>query len=70
MRETMVAWHHVLVEGDEFPHIFARPTDCYCEPEVNRLGNDAMGYEHRVIRHQDMTGKARKQYAGPNFRDG
>jgi hypothetical protein len=47
-----VIWHHVMVESDEWGHVFGRPTDCYCEPEV-----DIIDGVHRVVRHQDMSGK-------------
>jgi hypothetical protein len=53
------AWHHVMVESDNFGHAFGKPTDCYCEPKIDFLGTDRMGIEHRVVRHQDMTGKRR-----------
>ena len=47
-----VIWHHVIVASDTWPHEYARPTDCYCEPEVTDLGGG-----HRVVRHQDMSRK-------------
>lgn len=48
-------WHHMAIEEDGFPHVFGGPTDCYCEPEVADLGKG-----HRLVTHQDMTGKTRE----------
>ncbi len=45
-------FHHVIVASDEWPHVYGKPTDCYCEPEVTDLGGG-----HRVVSHQDMTGR-------------
>lgn len=49
--------HHQTVAGDQFPHVFALASDCYCEPEVDDLGDDRMGIPIRLFRHQDMRGK-------------
>jgi len=47
-------WHHIAIDEDTFHHNFGLPTDCYCEPEIDLLGEDRNGVEHRIIRHQDM----------------
>ena len=52
----VVIGHHMMVASDEWPHVYGRPTDCYCEPEV-----DDLGWPHRLVRHQDMTGKPVKE---------
>lgn len=49
-----IVWHHLVVADDRFPHVLGGPTDCYCEPEVDDLGNGPGMLEHRVVRHQDM----------------
>jgi hypothetical protein len=57
-------FHHVANDEDDFAHCFGRPTDCYCEPEVDDLGTDYVGIEHRLIKHQDMTGRAKEAMYG------
>lgn len=52
-----IAWHHMMIEQDEWPHVFGRPTDCCCEPEVDILSGVDELVSHRVVRHQDMRGK-------------
>jgi len=56
-RILKLVWHHVIDAQDDFAHSYGelkKPGDCYCEPEIDKLGCDAMGLEHRVVRHQDM----------------
>jgi len=53
-----VVWHHMMVGRDEWPHCYGKPTDCYCEPEVDVLSAPHELTSHRVVRHQDMTGKS------------
>ena len=67
-----VIWHHMMVATDEWPHIFGRPTDCWCEPEVDDLGAtpESCGSPHRVVRHQDMTGKKQEVSNGPRAAGG
>lgn len=50
-------FHHMVVAGDTFPHVYGRPTDCYCEPEMDWL--DEL---HVVVKHQDMTAKEEKRH--------
>jgi hypothetical protein len=53
-----VIWHHMMADGDEYPHSYGKPTDCYCEPEVDVLSGEHELVSHRVVRHQDMTGRS------------
>jgi len=48
-------WHHMVVEGDRYAHCFRTSTSCYCEPEIENLGTDAIGIVHKVLTHQDLT---------------
>ena len=52
-----IIWHHMMVASDEWPHVFGKPSDCWCEPEVDELNQRWEIMRHNVVRHQDMTGK-------------
>ncbi len=51
---SKIIWHHVVNADDGYDHSFVIPGDCFCEPEIDKLGTDVMGIEHRVLRHQDL----------------
>lgn len=57
---SKVIWHQVISADDTYEHGLFNPGDCFCEPEVDKLGCDVMGFEHRVLRHQDMSHYAKK----------
>lgn len=56
-----VVWHHMMSAHDEWPHVYGKPTDCWCEPEVDVLSMAEELISHRVVRHQDMTGKPQER---------
>ena len=56
MIPVRVIWHHVIVGSDNWPHRYGKPTDCFCEPEIDDLGDG-----HKVVRHQDMEGRLYEQ---------
>lgn len=52
-----IIFHHVVGDGDGYPHAVHLRADCYCEPEMEDLGWDCQGFWHKVVRHQDLRGK-------------
>ena len=56
-----VVWHHKIFNTDAYQHSWGRPTDCWCEPEVDVLSGPQELVSHRVVRHQDMSLKDPKE---------